>query len=84
MLDKVNAADSSLNMTAEQLSKVVISGNNITISVYQQNDVTGTFEVDGEQLIITTSEGKVDSSSATIKDGVITVSSGGMSMTYKK
>ena len=33
MLDKVNAADSSLNMTAEQLSKVVISGNNITISV---------------------------------------------------
>ena len=84
MLDKVNAADSSLNMTAEQLSKVVISGNNITISVYQQNDVTGTFEVDGEQLIITTNEGKVDSSSATIKDGVITVSSGGMSMTYKK
>ena len=69
------------DMTAEQLTKLVISGENCTLSAYQSDDKTGTVKVDGEKITITI-DGKDEV--GTLKDGTLTITESGISMVMKK
>ncbi|SEF58030.1 hypothetical protein SAMN04487934_101641 [Eubacterium ruminantium] len=69
------------DMTAEKLSKIVISGDDITISADGEKDQKGTVKVDGTTIKITIDGETVE---GTLKDGKLTMSEGGMTMTYKK
>ena len=68
-------------MTAEQLSKVVISGSSITISAYQEEDRTGTIKVDGDNITCTFGSATV---TGTIVDKTLTLSESGVDLVYEK
>ena len=69
------------DITAEQISKIVISGSNITVSSYGESDSTGTVEVSGSTLKMTVDG---DTQEATLSDGKLTMSAGGTTLVYKK
>ena len=68
-------------MTAEQISKVVISGKNITISAMESIEQSGTCEVSGNTIKITIGG---QTKECDFTDGKITMSEGGQTIVYKK
>ena len=69
------------DLSAEDLSKIVISGNKLTITSYQEADQTGTVEVSGDTLKLTVDG---DTQEATLSGDKLTMSASGITMVYKK
>lgn len=68
-------------MTAEQISKIVISGKNITISAMESIEQSGTCEVSGDKIKITIGG---QTKECDFTGGKITMSEGGQTIIYKK
>ena len=73
--------DASVPKSAEDLASVKISGNNFTMKIKGEDDVTGTCEINGDKVKLT-----VDGETAegTLKDGVLSFDMDGANMTFKK
>jgi len=74
--------EQGIEMKVEDLGTMTLSdGKNVTVSMMGETK-KGTYELKGDTLTITSEDGQT--SSATIKDGVITYSGDGTTMKMKK
>ena len=74
--------EQGIEMKVEDLGTMTLSdGKNVTVSMMGETK-KGTYELKGDTLTITSEDGQT--SSATIKDGVITYSGDGTTMKLKK
>ena len=73
-----------MDYTAETFCSIKLDGKNVTLS-FMGVSVNGTYEVNGETLTMTMTNGdKSESATATIKDGTITWTKDSETMVLKK